>query len=310
MSRGLREATLSVLRIAASQHGVFHVDQAVAAGMPATSVYRRVRAGEWVRIFEKVVAASPQRGDWIQRVAALTLWAGNGAAASHSTAGALWELEGVDPGTVEIVFLGKKRAPAPDVRVHETDRRFTTHFRQGISVTSVDRTLIDLGWVLPTQRLEYAVEDALRRRLTTVSRLKRSLDVEGGRGRNGARALRDLIGKRAERTPPTASWLETRLSVVVKRARLPMPIRQHRVPRPGGRVAFIDFSYPDRRIGIEAEGYEWHSGRRAWQEDRARLNDLTTMGWRILHVTKEDLSGEATMFVATLRRLLGEETLW
>jgi putative AbiEi antitoxin of type IV toxin-antitoxin system len=278
---GLRAARLAVMRLAADQHGVFHLEQAVTAGLPAAAVYRFVRVGEWARVFERVFATDTRGGGWRRLLAALCLWAGPAAAASHRSAGALWELDGIEPGVVEIVCPGPKRAPSTAVRVHETNRPFTIHRRLGIPVTAITRTLIDLGCIVSDHRLEFALEDALRRGLTTMPRLKTTLEEEGGKGRPGARALRRVVQGRGDATPPTASWLETRLSIVARRAGIPQPERQHRVRRPDGREAY--------------------------HRDRVRGNDLVTLGWRVLHVTEEDLAGDARELVAVLKRLVGTE---
>jgi very-short-patch-repair endonuclease len=305
-----RAARLSVQRIASEQHGVFHLHQAVAAGMSADAVYRRVQAGEWPKIFGCVFAVGPPTGAWQQRLAALCLWAGAGSAASHRSAGLIWELDGVNGAHVEITYLGRKHPPATGLIIHETTRPFAIQHRTGIPVTSVARTLIDLGSAISKERLEFALEDALRRRLTTIPRLEAALQLEGGKGRRGAKALRSLIDGRGTVTPPTESWLETRLAIVTRKAGLPPLVRQHRVRLTDGRHAFIDFSYPELKVGIEVDGYRWHSGRQAWQADRVRTNELAAIGWRLVRVTKEGLVGDARSLVATLRRLRGEHPLF
>src|SRR5207302_8127923 len=50
---------------------------------------------------------------WQQRLMAAQLWAGEGAAISHRAAAALWELDGFEPGTVELTV---SRAPLPGAR--------------------------------------------------------------------------------------------------------------------------------------------------------------------------------------------------
>ncbi len=55
-----------------------------------------------------------------------------------------------------------------------------------------------------------------------------------------------------------------------------------------GFVARVDFAYPDLRIAIEYDGL-WHGGRRAFLDDRRRLNRLVAAGWIVVHVTLEDM---------------------
>ncbi|MGH2727306.1 MAG: DUF559 domain-containing protein, partial [Actinomycetota bacterium] len=48
--------------------------------------------------------------------------------------------------------------------------------------------------------------------------------------------------------------------------------------------------YPDKLLAVEVDGYRWHSGRIRWQRDLTRRNELTRLGWRVIHVTADDLA--------------------
>lgn len=95
-----------------------------------------------------------------------------------------------------------------------------------------------------------------------------------------------------EARSPTAvpqSVFETRLLRVLRDAGLPLPTLQHEI-RHGGRViARVDFAYPEAKLAIEADGYQWHSGRIAFERDLARRNALTNLSWDVMHVTWSDL---------------------
>ena len=69
-------------------------------------------------------------------------------------------------------------------------------------------------------------------------------------------------------------------------------------------VARVDYAYPEARLAIEADGYRWHSGRVRWEQDRARLNELTLLGWRIIHVTWSELIRNPEAVVARIRTAL------
>jgi very-short-patch-repair endonuclease len=74
------------------------------------------------------------------------------------------------------------------------------------------------------------------------------------------------------------------------------------VPLPNGRRAFLDFAWPDLRLGVEADGYRHHASRVDWARDHTRNNALTSLGWRILPVTWEDMVHRPDQLVALLRR--------
>jgi hypothetical protein len=74
--------------------------------------------------------------------------------------------------------------------------------RKGVfPLTSVARTLIDLGATCDEEQVEIALECALRRSLTSVHRLQRRLDELGGYGRRGCRTLRRVLDLRGEGAP-------------------------------------------------------------------------------------------------------------
>ena len=75
----------------------------------------------------------------------------------------------------------------------------------------------------------------------------------------------------------------------MQRAGLPPPVSQYEIRDQGKLLARVDFAYPEAMVAIEADGYRYHSGKVSWQRDRIRRNALTTRGWRVLHVTWDDL---------------------
>ena len=174
-----------------------------------------------------------------------------------------------------------------------------------IPVTTVTRTLIDLAAVITPDVLEEALDDALRRGLTSIPRLQWRLAELGGRGRAGARAIRAAIAARAGGDAIPASVFETRLFRVLSRSRLPLPVRQHRIRVRGRVIAVPDFAYPDIRVAIEADGYGSHGGRARWAHDLARRNRVTAVGWRVIHVTWSDLRDRPDRVVATISAALG-----
>jgi very-short-patch-repair endonuclease len=81
-------------------------------------------------------------------------------------------------------------------------------------------------------------------------------------------------------------------------------IEEYEVRDQGRVIARVDFAYPDALVAVEADGYWCHSGRQDWQHDRTRRNALTSRGWRVLHVTWEDLQLRADGVVAEIQASL------
>jgi len=150
------------------------------------------------------------------------------------------------------------------------------------------------------------VTDALRQRLITPERLERCLRETGGRGRRGAKTLRlileTLTGYRPE------SVLELTLIRLLRRSGLPQPVSQYRIRRGQKAVARVDLAYPDIRLAIEADGYRYHGGPADWRRDLARRNELTGLGWRIIHVTWDDVTRRPATVIRQVRIAIRQAT--
>ena len=236
----------------------------------------------------------------MQELHGACLAAGTGTAASHRAAAGLWRLDGIAPGAVELSVprdMTYRRHVLHRVRdLAEVD--LTTV--DGIPVTTLARTLVDLGGVVDDLVLERALESALRAGLS-LRRLVWRLDALGGRGRPGAAALRRVLDQRRG-TVPTESELETRFVQLVRDAGLPDPERQYEVRDGSGLVARIDFAYPTRRLAIELDGFGPHADR--FQRDRTRQNRLVLLGWTVLRFTWADVIERRAHVVATLATAL------
>lgn len=280
--------------------------QALGLGLSQDAVYRCGLSGIWVPVLPGVYRVGGAPPSWHQRVMAACLWAGEGCAASHGTAGALWALDGFEPGVVEISSSGDVRARGLDVIVHRSQWLRSTDLTKigPIPVTTPARTLMDLGAVVGPDLVEGALDDALRQRLVTVIELKKALERHCN-GRRGAGVLRHLLGDRGPGQAPPESVLERRLIDLLRRCKLPEPVRQYEVRERGKLVARVDFAYPQALLAIEADGYAYHSGHRAWRNDRVRRNALTSRGWLVLHVTWDDLVHCPEEIVAEIGASLG-----
>jgi very-short-patch-repair endonuclease len=220
---------------------------------------------------------------------------------SHRAAAALWRLDGAEPVIVEIT--ARRRLRAAGVLVHRGSlaREDVTALGR-FPVTSVARTLLDLGAVVDAASVEAAVTDALRRRLTTAERLKLCLDRSGGHGRRGAKVLRAIVESLEEHRPE--SLLELKLIRLLRRSGLPEPVSQYAVRDEGRVVARVDLAYPAIRLAIEADGYRYHGGPDAWKRDLGRRNALTALGWHTVHFTWEDVSTRPNEVVRQIQGLL------
>ncbi len=281
------------------QLGLITRIQAVRDGLSERQIDHRLQSGIWRLVHPGVYAASEYPVDWHQRSLAACLWAGPPVALSHRSAALLWKLEGIMGSRVEITT--PRRLADSTVVIHRSSllkRNDITHTR-GLPVTSVSRTLLDLAAVVPLEPFEIALDSALSRGLTSTRRLAFEIGAQA-RGRPGAAALRRAVDNYQH--PPIESPLERRFLKLARAAGLPEPAVQHKIYADGKLVARVDFAYTELRLGIEVDGYQWHSGRRRWARDLVRQNELTTLRWKILHLTSEDMSGRGERAIELVKR--------
>jgi very-short-patch-repair endonuclease len=246
---------------------------------------------------------------WYRDLWASLLWAGPGAAFGFKTAAVLHGLDGVSERAVEIVCRKKSRSPSRSIVVHCSTRDFSVDcvWIARLPVTSVARTLVDLGAVCSRWRVELALDDALRKKLVTPKQLVVLKGWHGGRGRPGSATLGRLLDERPSDVRPLGSPLERDFVRILRSGGLPHPVRQHSVQLRNEEIVYLDFAYPEYLVGVEADGYRWHAGRRSWQADLDRQNRLAEVGWLLLRFTSDDLR-RPQWIVEKIARTLAQRT--
>ncbi|MDQ4064839.1 MAG: DUF559 domain-containing protein, partial [Actinomycetota bacterium] len=233
---------------------------------------------------------------WEQQLFGAILWAGEGSAASHRSAAALWQLDGFEEGLVEITTSTSRRTPS-GVIAHRSELRARDVTRvSDIPVTSPTRTVLDLPSVADEEAVETALDCALRRGLTSIEYLRRKHTERSAPGRRGARTISYLLHQRAADTRVLESALETRFLRLLRKEGLPIPQAGY----PVGPYR-LDFAYPGLRLGIELDGYAFHSARALWTRDLARQNHLVRLGWTLLRFTWEDVTRRPRAVVDEVR---------
>jgi very-short-patch-repair endonuclease len=176
---------------------------------------------------------------------------------------------------------------------------------RSIPATEPSRTLLDLAAVVSQETLEMALEDAWRRGLVSLARLRWRLAGTRSKGRKGASALRRLLLERPAGTVPTDSALEVRFLQVARKGGLVPSERQYEIRNNGKLISRVDFAYVASKLAIEVDGFKWHSGRASWERDLSRGNTVGALGWRVLHATSRMLDSPDEL-LQTIRDYLGK----
>lgn len=265
-----------IAKVAGRQHGAISVAQLRAAGLDKYQVLHRAQTGRLHRIHRGVYAVGHARlsraGGWMAAVLA----GGEAAVLSHRSAAALWALlpdrHGAD---VDISVPGDGgRRTRTGIRVHRcpslTPKLVTSH--RGIPVTTPARTVSDLRNAIPAQEFRRALRQA------DVLGLPSGLDVAHDR---------------------TRSELEFRFLSLCRKYHLPAPDVNVRIDS-----LLVDFVWPNERLIVETDGYRYHRGRTAFEEDRSRDLRLRTLGYNVIRLTHRQVVDRPEDVVAALRKAL------
>lgn len=290
------------------QCGAFSYEQALGWGLSKYQIHRLARSGRIVPAHPGTYHLPGHNDSFSTRLWLAVLWCGKDSAISHRAAASLHGLD-FESSIIEISTPHRKSGIPDEVTLHSTEdwARGEVVEIVDLPVTSVTRTLLDLGTYVTRDQLELALEAGLRKRLTSIPTLREAL--ERRKARRGTGRLRQLLDLRGEGVAPTESPLETRFMQFARRYRLPKMERQFQIFEGTRLVARVDFAIPEARLAIEVNGYRWHSGRQAWHRDQTRLSRLAELGWRVIFVTKESLDKPA-LLAREIRRALGQPYLF
>lgn len=244
----------------------------------------RFRQGFWSPT--RGIRVPDHRHDLRARCEAVILAVGDRAVFTGMTALELWDGVEVRPGPLEVTVASdgveiqragvrcRRRILAPG-DVVQVD---------GLSVTTPQRTFVDVARSLDVPRLVAVGDDLVRRRLLAFPDIDRVLKRSSGqRGVRTARRARELLDPRAE------SPRESIVRAIIVEAGLPVPVPQVEIFDGYGRfLARGDLVYPELKIVIEYDGAH-HLTRQAQARDADRRGLLGNEGWLMVTVVPADV---------------------
>jgi Transcriptional regulator, AbiEi antitoxin/Protein of unknown function (DUF559) len=270
-----------VAELAARQWGVVSSAQLRALGLRKDAVLRRARAGRLHRVHHGVYAVGHtvlrREGRWLAAVLAC----GDGAVLSHRSAAAHWGLLQSEATRTDVT-IPRARAGNAQIRLHRSHSLdacdTTTH--QGIPITSVPRTLLDLAATVRPDRLERALAQAQHLELYDHRAITELLArANGHRGKGG---LTEAIAVEPKLT--RSEW-EVRMLSLVRTAALPEPLVNRPLDAPDHGECKPDFHWPAHNLIVETDGWKSHRTRAAFESDRAKDAALTAAGYRVVRFT-------------------------
>jgi very-short-patch-repair endonuclease len=256
-------------RIASTAHGVVTASQLLSAGVTRREIEVRLRKGVLIRVHRGVYRVGHLAPSVEATYLAAVLAAGEGALLCGRAA-------------AHLLGLVKGRAPGPEV-IARTQRRIegvTTHRSRAagdgrdativrtIPVTTVPRTLVDISSELSLDALARACHEAGVRYGATPNSVEAVLAQRPGSP--GAKKLRRVIHGDVH---VTLSKLEAHFLALLRGENLPLP----RTNKPAG-TRRVDCRWPEHRLTVELDGYQFHNSRHSWEQDRRREREARARG--------------------------------
>lgn len=284
-------------RLLVRQGGLVTRAQAIAYGVPARTVARRVSSGTWRERFPGVYLVAGHRATPETRVRAAWLWGGARSTVT-GLAAAFWL--GLRPGAPAEVLLAVpptvQRGRRPGVRLRRraldpADR--VVH--RGIVATALPLTVLETSAELGGDAAAAFLDRALQRWVSFAQLHEAYCRVAGSRGIGPAGRLLVAAGDRAD------SALERRLLRLLREARLPGLVRA----APFGPWT-IDLAFPAVQVAVEVDGWAWHSDPERFRTDRRKQNALVAAGWTVLRFTWSDVHDRPGETVGRIRRAVGD----
>ena len=206
-----------------------------------------------------------------------------------------------DPDAVFASGTAARLSWWPDIRcqdVHALTRRLPRRLVAGTSLSQVSPNE-DLVMEVQGLRVQHpaastidltrdlgpdAIDEALRRRATSVPALRWALERMPGRVGNVEVAA--LI--RDSRDEPWSA-LERQAHRMLRTAHIRGWRANHQIMVPWGWV-YADIAFPALRVVVELDGWEFHQSRGSFVADRRRDVALHLAGWTVLRFTSDSLA--------------------
>lgn len=278
-----------IAELAGRQQGVVAVWQLLELGLGRRAIEHRVACGRLHRIHRGVYAVGHTCVSRTGRLMAAVLAVGGDGVLGVRDAGDLWGVRPCNRSRIEVIVARPVRS-RPGIQVRRMPLRHDEVTQvDGIPVTTVPRTLLDLAAVLDRRQLTRAVHEAEVRQLWHALSLADL--VERYPRRAGVPALRAVLHDLHRGLSLTRNDVEAAFLDLVERAGLPRPEVNALLHLDGVEIE-PDFLWRDWRLVVEVDGGRVHRTARNFESDRRRDRRLQAAGFRVVRVTAKQVEDE------------------
>jgi very-short-patch-repair endonuclease len=293
-----RPKDVALSRLAQAQYGLVASSQLAALGFSPSAISRMVAAGRLIRLYRGIYAVGHSRltarGRWLAAVLAC----GDGACLSHREGATLLELRRSERSRIDVTIPGRHGRSVPGIQIHRVGALHLDEVSEidGIRVTTIARTLLDLCDVIPPAQVRRAVEQAERMGQLDYRALR--LVAERAHGRRALKVFLPLIAEDHGEAARAKSDLEARFLDFIRRFELPAPVVNGIV---GGYE--VDVHWPGTKLIVELDSWAYHRSKRSFYGDRDKWLDLRAQGFDVLTVTDPMLRRNPSRIADAIRKL-------
>jgi hypothetical protein len=273
--------------------------QARAAGLTEDALRHRLRVGGPWRVclpgVYLTVTGSPTQ---VQRETAAVLYAGPRSVITGAAALRYYRLPAPQRELIDILVPVKvQRRSVSDVSLHRTarmpawicgppHRRYATPARAAADAAR---------WMADLREARAVIAGAVQNGAAAVGEVEEELRAGPIRDSALLRLVLSEIGDGARSAP------EAELRVLIKRARLPMPLFNPTLFLASGEfLARPDAWWPDAGVAIEIDSRRWHMNPEAWERTMDRHSRLGKHAIVTLHFTPHKLRTDPAFVTATM----------
>lgn len=234
---------------------------------------------------------------------AAVLACGPRAVLSHRSAAHAWALLHGEGVRVHVTTPDRGRTGPPGITVHRVRSLATADVTvlDGIPITTVARTILDLAGTEPEDRVARAIHEAEVQRVFDGRALQATL--ARANGRKGIAVVRAALADPA--AGRTRTEIERRFLTLCRDAGLPQPRINANVAVPGAVVPYeVDALWPGQRLIAELDGEAVHRTRRRFRSDRARDAALAAEGYQVIRFTWDRITAQPRAVAAQLSAIL------
>jgi hypothetical protein len=256
--------------LARRQYGVVSRQQLLDRGWTKEEIDWRIRNGRLQQVHAGVYSLGPRQlltrqGRWMAAVLA----SGPNALLSHWSAAALWGIRPNSRFRIEVTVPHRSRSSKAIYRHVSHVPPDERSEKEGIPVTSVHRTIYDLASTVSVDEVIAMIKEA--EYLNLWDRLSLWDLLDRYPAKRGSRNLRSSLERITEEpTGRKRSKLEERFAPFLRRHRLSLPRFNDWIVL-GSKPYRADCHWPQRHLIVELDGWEGHSSRSAFQDDRAAI---------------------------------------